>query len=133
MSAAGALRRAWWRRWASLPAVVALLFATSVVAAAVGPGQAFGLGHAPMAVQVVTAAGQPAAGRNPDVRLDTGGRSFTVAPDVGAVAWLAARAGSGLATWWHRRQDTGGHRAQAVRETYQGRGPPGRRAGDALS
>ncbi|RSM48446.1 hypothetical protein DMB66_46615 [Actinoplanes sp. ATCC 53533] len=129
MAAEGGTHTARWRRWAHLSAVVALLFATSVVAATseVGPG------HAPLAIQVVGASGQHAAGQRPDVRVDAGGRPGAVAPDLGAIGWLPARAGAGLAAWWHQRQDVDGHQAQARHEAYQGRGPPGRRAVDAPS
>ena len=133
MAGEGGTHPARWRRWANLSAVVALLFATSVVAATAEVGPATGSGHAPLAVQVVSASGQHAAGQRPDVRVDASGRPGTVAPDLGALAWLPARAGAGLAAWWHRRQDVDGHRAQARHEGHQGRGPPGRRAVDAPS
>ncbi len=131
MSAAGARRTARWRRWARLPAVVALLFATSVVAATVEP--AAGPGHAPMAVPVVSAAGQSAAGQRPDIRIEARGGPATVAPDLGALAWLPARAGAEIAAWWRRHQDADGWLPQTRRTTYQGRGPPGRRAADVPS
>jgi hypothetical protein len=131
MAAEGALRRAWLRRWASLSVVVALLFATSAVAAAVEVGAAVGPGNVPIAVQVVGAA-QQASGQRPDVRVDARGGPGTVAPELAALAWLAARAGTST-VWWHRPRDGQGRRAQAQRETYQGRGPPGQRAVDALS
>jgi hypothetical protein len=131
MSAGGALRKAWWRRWASLPVVVALLFATSAVAATVELGAAPGPGNVPIAVQVVGAA-QQASGQRPDVRVDARGGPGTVAPELAALAWLSARAGARTG-WWHRPQDGDGRRAQGQRETYQGRGPPGQRAVDALS
>ena len=133
MGAGGETRTAWWRRWASLPVVVALLFATSMAAPAARPGPAAGPGQVPMAVQAVSTAWHQAAGHRPDAGADARGRAGSVAPDPGALAWLPARAGTGSAAWWHRQQDADGHRAQARRETYQGRGPPGQRAGDALS
>ena len=110
MSAECASRTAWWRRWAGLPVVVALFFATSVVAAA-----------------------PQAMGQRPDLRfVDHGGHGRT-APDLTAFAWLSERAGTRTIAWWHLRRDSGGHRAQAGREAYQVRGPPGQRAVDALS
>jgi hypothetical protein len=130
MSAAGARRTAWWRRWASLPAVVALFFATSVVAATVHPTEA---GHAPLAIQIVSAPAQHATGQRPDVRIDARGGPGSVAPELAGLAWLSARVGSRAIAWWHLRQDGAGHHAQARGEAYQGRGPPGRRAADALS
>jgi hypothetical protein len=130
MSAAGARRTAWVRRWASLPAVVALFFATSVVAATAHPTEA---AHAPLAIQVVGAPAQQATGQRPDIRVDARGGPGSVAPELAALAWLSARAGTRTVTWWHLRQDGAGHHAQARGEAYQGRGPPGRRAADALS
>lgn len=133
MAAEGGTHTARWRRWANLSAVVALLFATSVVAATAEAGAPAGSGHAPPAVQVVSASGQHATGQRPDVRVDARGRPGTLAPDLGALAWLPARAGAGLAAWWQQRQDVDRHRAQARHAAYQGRGPPGRRAVDAPS
>jgi hypothetical protein len=129
MAAAGA-RRTVWRRWASLPAVVALFFATSVVAATVHPTEA---GHAPLAIQIVGAPAQQATGQRPDVRMDARGGPGSVAPELAALAWLSARAGTRATAWWHLRRDSAGQHAQAPGEAYQGRGPPGRRAADDLS
>ena len=124
------LRAAGWRRWASLPLVVALFFATSVAAPAV---PAADVAHAPLAVQVVGAPATHATGQRPDVRVDARGGPGSIAPHLAALAWLSARAGVRTTTWWHLRQDSDGHRAQARGTAYQGRGPPGRRAPDASS
>lgn len=133
MSARGGRHPARWRRWANLPALLALLFATSVVGATAGVPSAAGAGHAPLAVQVVGAAGQQAAGQPPEARFEARGGSSAVVPSPSVPAWLAARTGGGIATWWHRRQDAGGHRVRARLEIQQGRGPPGRRAVDVPS
>ncbi len=130
MSAVGARRTARWRRWASLPAVVALFFATSVVAATVHATEAV---HAPLAIQVVGAPAQHAADPRPDVRVDARGGPGSVAPELAALAWLSARVGTRPTPWWYLRHDGDGHRARARGEAYQGRGPPGRRATDATS
>ena len=128
-----ASRTAWWRRWAGLPAVVALLFATSVVAATPGTAQASGPVQAPSVLQVVIASASHAMGQRPDLRVVDHGGQARVAPDLTALAWLSERAGTRAIAWWHLRRDGSGHRAQAGREAYQVRGPPGRRAADALS
>ena len=133
MSAERALRTAWWRRWAGLPVVVALFFATSVVAAAPQAVAAAEPGQVPPAVQVVGASAPHTTGQRPDIRVDARGGPGSIAPDLAAFAWLSARAGTRTTAWWHLRQDGDGHRAQARGEGYQGRGPPGRRAADALS
>lgn len=123
-------RTAWWRRWVGLPVVVALFFATSVVAA---PPQASGPVPAPSALQVVIVSAPQAMGQRPDLRIvDQSGHDRT-APDPTASAWLPERAGTRTIAWWHRRCDTAGHRARTGQDIYQGRGPPGRRAADALS
>jgi hypothetical protein len=133
MSAECASRTAWWRRWAGLPVVVALFFATSVVAAPPQTAQASGPVQAPSVLQVVIVSAPQAMGQRPDLRIvDHGGHGRT-APDLTAFAWLSERAGTRTIAWWHLRRDSDGHRAQAGRETYQVRGPPGRRAADALS
>jgi hypothetical protein len=120
----------WWRRWAGLPLAVALFFATSVVA---GPPQTSGLVPAPSALQLAIVSAPQATGQRPDLRIvDQSGHDRT-AQDPTAFAWLSARAGTRTVAWWHLRCDTDGHRAQTAQETYQGRGPPGRRAVDALS
>ena len=117
-----------WQRWASsLPVIVALLLATTTVAGTVQTGPTAGLGQVPLAGQVFAAA-QLAAGQRPDVPVVKRGGSWTVAPDLQALAWASARAGTAPTGWWHRRQGVDGHRAQPRHETYQGRGPPGRRA-----
>jgi hypothetical protein len=133
MSAQGAPPPVWWRRWASLPVLLALLFATTAVAASSETAAASGPGRVPPAIQAVTASAQQTLGQRPDVRVDAGSGLGTAAPLLQVLGWLPARAGAGIAAWWHRRQDVDGHRAQARRETYQGRGPPGRRAVDAPS
>jgi hypothetical protein len=133
MSAQGVRPTAWWRRWASLPVLVALLFATTAVAAGAETPTASGPGRVPMALQAVSASAQQAIGHGPDARFAVRDAAGIAAPLLGAVAWLPARAGTGIAAWWQQRQDVDGHRAQARRETYQGRGPPGRRAVDAPS
>jgi hypothetical protein len=71
----------------------------------------------PPAVQAVSASAQQALGQRPDVRVDAGSGLRTAAPLLQALAWLPARADTGIAAWWHRRQDVDGHRAQARRET----------------
>lgn len=130
MSAGCASRTAWWRRWVGLPVVVALFFATSVVAA---PPQVSGPVPAPSALQVVIGTASQAMGQRPDLRIvDQSGHDRT-APDPTGFAWLPVRAGARPVAWCHLRCDTAGHRARTGQETYQGRGPPGRRAADALS
>jgi hypothetical protein len=135
MAAERAMRTARWRRWAtSVPVIVALLFATTTtVAGAVGMESAPGSGHVPVAVQVVGASAQQAAGQRPDIPIIKRAGSWSVAHDLGALGWVSARSGTGSAGFWHRRHDIVGHRAQTQRETYQGRGPPGRRAAHVLS
>lgn len=119
-----------WRRWASsLPVIVALLFATTTVAATAEPtASATGAGHVPMVVQAVSASAPQPAGQRPDIPVVQRGGSWASAVDLGALAWVSARAGTVPAGWWHRRQDVDRHRAQARRENHQDRGPPGRRA-----
>jgi hypothetical protein len=121
----------WWRRWVGLPLVVALFYATSVVAA---PPQVSGPVPAPTALQVAIVSAPQAMGQRPDLRIvDQSGHDRT-ATDPTAFAWLRSeRAGARTVAWWHLRCDTTGHRAQTSQETYQGRGPPGRRAADVLS
>ena len=133
MSAECASRTAWWRRWAGLPVVVALFFATSVVAATPRTAQASGPAPAPSVLQVFIASASHAHGQRPDLRVADDGGQGRVAPDLTAFAWLSERAGARTVAWWHLRRDSGGHRAQAGREAHQVRGPPGRRAADALS
>jgi type II secretory pathway component PulL len=72
-------------------------------------------------------------GQRPDVRFVDHSGQGRGAPDLTTFAWLSQRAGTRVIAWWHLRRDSDGHRAQAGREAYQGRGPPGRRAADALS
>jgi hypothetical protein len=133
MSAERASRTAWWRRWVGLPAVVALLFAISVVAAPPQTGQVSGPVQAPSVLQVVIVSAPQAMGQRPDLRIVDHGGDGRTAPDLTAFAWLSERAGARTIAWWQRRQDSDGRRAQAGRESYQVRGPPGRRATDALS
>lgn len=133
MSGECASRTAWWRRWAGLPVVVALFFATSVVAATPQTAQVSGPVQAPSVLQVVIVSAPQAMGQRPDLRVVAHGGQGRVAADLTAFAWLSERAGARTIAWWHLRRDSDGHRAQAGRETYQGRGPPGRRAADALS
>lgn len=128
------MRMARWRRWASsLPVIVALLFATTTVASTVEADAARGSGHVLLAVQAVNASTQQAAGQRPDVPIVKRAGSWTVTPDPGALAWAPERAGTRSAGWRCRLQDAGEHGAQARRGTYQGRGPPGRRAATSLS
>nr|WP_221382207.1 hypothetical protein [Actinoplanes polyasparticus] len=133
MSGERASRTAWWRRWAGLPAVVALLFATSVVAATPQTAQASGPVRAPSVLQVVIASAPHAMGQRPDLRAVDHGGQDRVAPDLTALAWLSEQTGARAPTWWHLRHDGDGRLAQAGREAHQVRGPPGRRAADALS
>ncbi|MCO8276255.1 hypothetical protein M1L60_37320 [Actinoplanes sp. TRM 88003] len=123
-------RTAWWRRWAGLPVVVALLFAGAVVGANPRASQ---LVPAPSVLQAVVMAPAPSLGQRPDLQtVDRGGHGHST-PDPTGSAWLAQRAVTSTIVWWHLRRDNDGHRAQTGREVYQGRGPPGRRAADALS
>jgi hypothetical protein len=133
MSGERASRTAWWRRWAGLPAVVALLFATSVVAATPQTAQASGPARAPSVLQVVIASAPQTLGQRPDLRVADHGGQGRVAPDLTVLAWLSEQAGTTVIAWWQLRRDGGGHWAQAGRTAYQVRGPPGRRAADALS
>ena len=77
--------------------------------------------------------------RHPELYLPFAGTGLFAAgagaltAGLAALAWLSARAGTRTVTWWQLRQDGAGHHAQARGEAYQGRGPPGRRAADALS
>ena len=133
MSAPGAQHLAWRRRWASLPVVVALLFATSVAGAGVRAGSATVPLTLPAAVQGVTAPAQPTAGHRPEFLTGARGGPGAPAPDPAAAGWLPARTGTAFASWWLRRPDADRHRAHARLETYQSRGPPGRRAADVPS
>jgi hypothetical protein len=133
MSAERPSRTAWWRRWAGLPVVVALFFATSLFAASPQTAQASGPLQVSSVLQVVTASAPHAFGQRPDLRVVDQGGHGRVAPDLTAFAWLSERAGARVAAWWHPRRDSDGHRVQAGREAAQVRGPPGRRAADALS
>ena len=133
MSAERASRTAWWRRWAGLPVVVALFFATSVVSATAGTARASGPVQAPSVLQVVIGSAPDAMGQRPDVRVVDQGGQRRLAPDLTALAWPAERAGVRAVAWWHLRRGSDGRRAQVGREARQVRGPPGRRAADALS
>src|SRR5689334_13709922 len=94
MSAECASRTAWWRRWAGLPIVVALFFATSVFAAPPRAAQASWPVQAPSVLQVVIVSAPQSMGQRPDVRIvDHGGHGRT-APDLTAFAWLSERAGT---------------------------------------
>jgi hypothetical protein len=133
MSAERLSRTTWLRRWAGLPVAVALFFATSVVAASPQTAQASGPVRVPSVLQVVVASAPHAWGQRPDLQvLDHGGQS-RVAPHLTAFAWSPGQAGTRVAAWWHLRRDSYGHRGQTGREADQVRGPPGRRAVDALS
>jgi len=133
MSAECASRTAWWRRWAGLPVVVALFFATSMFASPPPAAQVSGPVQAPSVLQAVMVSAPQSMGQRPDLRsVDHGGHGRT-APELTAFAWLSERAGTSTTAWWHLRRDSDGHRAQAGREADQVRGPPGRRATDALS
>jgi hypothetical protein len=133
MFAERASRTARWHRWAGLPVVVALLFATSVVGATPRTARASGPVRAPSVLQVVVASTPQATGQRPDLRFVAHGGAGRVTADLTVFAWLSQRAGTRTIAWWHRRRDSDEHRAQAGREAYQGRGPPGRRAADASS
>ncbi|HEX8343268.1 MAG TPA: hypothetical protein VF657_00810 [Actinoplanes sp.] len=135
MTAERAMRTARRRRWAtSVPVIVALLFATTTtVAGTVGMESAPGSGHVPVTAQIVGASAQQAAGQRPDVPIIKRAGSWSVAHDLGALGWVSARSVPGPAGFWHRRHDLAGQRAQTRHETYQGRGPPGRRASHVLS
>jgi len=133
MSVGRESRTAWWRRWAGLPAVVALFFATSVVAAPPPTPRASGPVQAPSVLQVFIAPTPQAIGQRPDLRKVDQGAHGRAAPDLTAFALLSERSGARTITWLHLRRDSDAHRAQARREADQVRGPPGRRAADALS
>ncbi|HYN96623.1 MAG TPA: hypothetical protein VES42_22500 [Pilimelia sp.] len=133
MSAERLSRTAWCRRWAGVPVVVALFFATSVVAASPQTPQASGPVQVPSVLQVVIASAPHALGQRPDLRVVDHGGQGRVAPDLTAFAWLSERGGTRVAAPWHLRRDSDGHRVRAGREADQVRGPPGRRAVDALS
>ena len=127
MSAKTAMRMRW-RRWASsLPVIVALLFATTTVAGTAEPGPGAGPGHVPIAGPMFASAHQ-AVGQRPDVPVVKRGGSWTVASGLQILASASTRACIVPTGWWLRRQGVDGHRAQRRQETYQGRGPPGRRA-----
>ena len=133
MSAECASRTAWWRRWAGLPVFVALFFVTSVFAAPPQAALATGPVQAPSVQQVVIVSAPQSMGQRPDLRfIDHGGQGRT-ASELAAFAWRSEQAGTRAIVWWHLRRDSETHRQQAGREAHQVRGPPGRRAVDALS
>ena len=114
------MRAALWR----LPIVVLLWLATATVAAAAGTGP----GHLPRFVPAVSAPVQQAALADPRRGgPDTGTAGFD------ALAVLSERAAVAPARGWLRPGAGAGRRAQERHETYQERGPPGRRAPDASS
>ncbi|MGX6608449.1 hypothetical protein ACWKSP_40975 [Micromonosporaceae bacterium Da 78-11] len=129
MSGERASRTAWWRRWAGLPVVVALFFATSVIAATPQTGPV----PVPSVLQIAVVSAPNATGHRPDLRVVDHDGPGRAAPDQTAFAWLSQRAGTRTLAWWHLRRDSDGLRAQTGREADQVRGPPGRRAADALS
>ncbi|WP_250032627.1 hypothetical protein [Paractinoplanes maris] len=133
MSAQCASRTAWWRRWAGLPVVVALFFATSVIAATPQTARATEPVPVPSVLQAVIVSPPHAMGQRPDLRVTDHGGHGRVAPDLTVFAWLSDRAGTRTTAWWHLRRDGDGHWARTGRETAQVRGPPGRRAADASS
>ncbi|GLY94029.1 hypothetical protein Acsp02_12850 [Actinoplanes sp. NBRC 103695] len=133
MSGECASRTAWWRRWAGLPAFVALFFATSVVTGTAQTAQASTAVPGPSAVQVVIVPAPHVLGQRPDLPVVGHGGQRRVAPDPAGLAWLPERAGVGTVTWWHLRCDSDVQRKQTGRDARQVRGPPGRRAADALS
>ncbi|MBL7260083.1 hypothetical protein [Paractinoplanes lichenicola] len=116
------------RWWAGLTVVVALFFATSVVAATPQTR----LVQAPSVLQAVVPS-PSSMGHRPDLQFADHGGQGHAASSPTAYAWLAERVVASTITWWHRRRDNDGQRAQTGRRVYQGRGPPGRRAADATS
>ena len=126
-------RTAWWRRWAGLPALIAVFLATSVAGATPGTEQASGPVPGPTVLPALVVSAPQVMGQRPDLPVVGHGGQRRAAPDPAGSAWLPERAGVRTATWWHLRRESSGLRAQAGREADQVRGPPGRRAADALS